>query len=263
MKKVITMMLLSGLLVALGVSSANAQFNFLDDMESLPGGDITQHGYTFVDLFRDANQTVNRTWLYNSASAPGKTFTSQVSDGLTNSAVFRTDEVLTSDTWMVSVEGTGSLNGSAEWIAGVIAAQDLALAGNGKLANGWAELQWFNLPGNARWLARTSNGIVDPIALPAYNVNNQEMQLAGKIDGSFDFTYDDGNGPTTVNHSFGGLDSTDMKKFGMTMASASGGQMYTGEFDNLRATVIPEPGTLGLLAVASLLVVAARRRKYT
>ena len=136
MKKVITMMLLSGLLVALGVSSANAQFNFLDDMESLPGGDITLQPYTFVDLFRDANQTVNRTWLYNSASAPGKTFTSQVSDGLTNSAVFRTDEVLTSDTWMVSVEGTGSSNGAAEWIAGVIAAQDLALAGNGKLANG-------------------------------------------------------------------------------------------------------------------------------
>ena len=257
-------------LLILGVASANAQINFLDTMDSVvvpASDDVTDNGYTEVEHFRDACpcRPQTRNWFYNPTSpAPGKMYTTADGNGNTNSAVFRTAEVLTSDTWTVSVEGTGSSNGSAEWITGVVAAQDLALDGDGKLANGWAEFQWFNLGGSSRWLARTSNGTIDPVGgLPSYNVNNQEIQIAGKADGSFDFTYDDGNGPITVNHSFGGLDSTDMKKFGMTMASASGGQMYTGEFDNLRATVIPEPGTLGLLAVASLLVVAARRRKYT
>ena len=93
------------------------------------------------------------------------------------------------------------------------------------------EIQWFN-GSNDRWLARTSSGVVDGLALPAYNVSDQAMQIAGKADGSFDFTYMG----TTVNHSFGGLDSRDFKKFGISMASASGSQ--NGTFDNLRATVV-------------------------
>ena len=234
MKQFIPMMLLSGLLVVLGVSSANAQFNFLDDMESaVPAtDDVTQHGYTVVEGFR-AVQPATRNWFYNPTSSAGKMFSSQNGSGLSNGAVFRTAEELTSDTWMVSVEGTGSP--SPDWIVGAVVAKDLTLAGNGTLANGYAEIQWFN----NRWLARTSHGVKDPLGkdlpgdprLPAYSLSDQEMQIAGKVDGSFDFTYMG----TTINHSFAGLDSKDFKKFGISMATAGGSR--NGTFDNLQATV--------------------------
>ena len=144
MKMVTTMMLLSGLLVALGVSSANAQFNFLDDMESTmpPTDDVTQHGYTVVEGFR-ADQPATRNWSYNPTSPAGKMFTTQNGTGLSNGAVFRTDEVLTSDTWMVSVEGNGGAG--LDWIVGAVVAKDLDLAGDGTLANGYAGdsvVQW-------------------------------------------------------------------------------------------------------------------------
>ncbi len=235
---------------------------FVDNFD-VASGDAAALGYTVAQPY-GGTSIVPTAGSINVAPDTGVLHMASSTIGQPIASAIRTDEVLTAGTWSVSTKlvGAAMSTGDPYWMYGLIVSETADPASDWLVLkwNGWSGWNMaYQIDGNL--LYSTLTGLAD--YTPGCTIS-----IEGNADGTFNLLVN-GAGMTNVpvvelsffGEVVGQFSSLDTAKFGVFAGGADTSGTFEFDFDDLTATVVPEPATMCLLAFGGVAVVTRRRKR--